>query len=81
MTSYVAHQANMKSVELATEDLRLGEARYETGAGSFVDLLDSQVRAAEAETDLIASTYDFYVALVELERGTGLNLFPERVGQ
>lgn len=81
MTSYAAHQANMKSVELATEDLRLGEARYETGAGSFVDLLDSQVRATEAETDLIASTYDFYVALVELERGTGLNLFPERVNQ
>ncbi len=81
MTSYAAHQANMKSVELATEDLRLGEARYETGAGSFVDLLDSQVRAAEAETDLIASTYDFYVALVELERGTGLSLFPERVNR
>lgn len=81
MTSHAAHQANVKSVELATEDLRLGEARYETGAGSFVDLLDSQVRAAEAETDLIASTYDFYVALVELERGTGLNLFPERVNR
>jgi outer membrane protein TolC len=81
MTSYAAHQANMKSVELATEDLRLGEARYETGAGSFVDLLDSQVRAAEAETDLIASAYDFYVALVELERGSGLDLFPERVRQ
>ncbi len=78
MTSHAAHQANLRSVELATEDLRLGEARYETGAGSFVDLLDSQVRAAEAETDLIASTYDFYVALVELERGTGLDLFPEQ---
>ena len=81
MTSHATHQANMKSVELATEDLRLGEARYETGAGSFVDLLDSRVRAAEAETDLIASTYDFYVALVGLERGTGLDLFPERVSE
>ncbi len=81
MTSYAAHQANMTSVELATEDLRLGQARYETGAGSFVDLLDSQVRAAEAETDLIASTYDFYVALVELERSTGLDLFPERASE
>lgn len=80
LTAFRAHQANLISVELAEEDLRLGEARYRTGAGSFVDLLDAQVRAARAETDRIASTYDFYLALVQLEQGTGLDLFPERIG-
>lgn len=76
-TAYAAHQSNALSVELAQEDLRLAEGRYRTGAGSFVDLLDARVRAAQAETDLIASTYDFYLALVALERATGVPLIPE----
>ena len=81
VTAFRAHQANLTSVRLAEEDLRLGEARYRTGAGSFVDLLDAQTRAAKAETDRIASTYDFYLALVQLEQGTGLDLFPEGIGE
>ncbi|HWC06347.1 MAG TPA: TolC family protein [Gemmatimonadota bacterium] len=76
-TARAAHRTNQANVELATEDLRLGQGRYETGAGSFVDLLDARVRANEAETELIAATYDFYQALVELERASGLDLFPE----
>lgn len=76
-TARAAHRTNQTNVELATEDLRLGEGRYETGAGSFVDLLDARVRASQAETELIAATYDFYQALVELERASGLDLFPE----
>jgi len=81
MTAHAAHRANLASVELAEEDLKLGEGRYRTGAGSFVDLLDARVRAAQAETDLIASTYDFFLALVQLELGTGLALFPEGTAQ
>lgn len=75
-TARAAHEANLLGVELAREDLRLAQARYETGIGSFVDLIDARVRAAEAETDLIASTYDFFLALVDLERATGLELMP-----
>lgn len=77
LTAHATHRANEVAVELAQEDLRLGEGRYETGTGTFVDLLDARVRAAEAETELIASTYDFYLALVALERATGIILFPE----
>lgn len=76
-TAYAAYRATATSVELALEDLRLGEGRYETGAGSFVDLLDARVRAAQAETDAIAATYDFLLALVELEQGTGLPLLED----
>lgn len=77
MTAHAAYRTNLTNVEFAREDLRLGEGRYETGAGSFLDLLDARVRASQAETDLIGSTYDFYLALVELERASGLDLFPE----
>ncbi|MDX1623565.1 MAG: TolC family protein [Gemmatimonadota bacterium] len=74
-----AHEASLASVELGREDLRLAEARYETGTGSFLDLVDARVRAAQAETDLIAATYDFFLALVELERATGLEMMPREV--
>ena len=77
MTAYAAHRSALSSRELAQEDLRLGEARYRTGAGSFVDLLDSRVRAAQADTDLITATYDFYLALIALERASGVPLMPE----
>lgn len=77
LTAHAAYRTNLTNVELAREDLRLGEGRYETGAGSFLDLLDARVRASQAETDVIGSTYDFYQALVELERASGVDLFPE----
>jgi outer membrane protein TolC len=70
-----------QSVELAAEDLRLGEARYQTGTGSFVDLVDARARSAQADVDLITATYDFYLALVQLELATGLNLLPDEVNR
>jgi outer membrane protein len=76
-TAYAAHEAALSSVELAREDLRLAEARYRTGSGSFVDLLDARVRGSQAETDLITATYDFYLALVALEQASGASLLPE----
>jgi outer membrane protein len=76
MTAYATHQSALLSVEIAQEDLRLGEGRYRTGAGSFVDLLDARVRAAQAETDLITAVYDFHLALVALERASGVPLMP-----
>lgn len=81
LTAYASHQASRLSVELATEDLRLGEARYQTGTGSLVDLVDARARSSQAEIDLITATYDFYLALVQLELATGLNLLPREVDQ
>jgi outer membrane protein TolC len=78
-TAYASHQVARRSVELAAEDLRLGEARYRTGTGSFVDLVDARTRSAQADVDLISATYDFYLALVQLELATGLNLLPAEV--
>ena len=79
LTAYASHQAAQLSVELAAEDLRLGEARYRTGTGSFVDLVDARTRSAVADVELISATYDFYLAVVQLELATGLNLLPDEV--
>jgi outer membrane protein len=78
-TAYASHQVALQSVELAAEDLRLGEGRYRTGTGSFVDLVDARTRSAQADVDLITATYEFYLALVQLELATGLNLLPAEV--
>ena len=77
LTAHASYRTNLTNVELAQEDLRLAEGRYQAGAGTFLDLLDARVRTSQAETELIGSTYDFYQALVELERASGLDLFPE----
>ena len=79
LTAYQSHVVARQSVELAAEDLRLGEARYRTGTGSLIDLVDTRARSAQADVDLITATYDFYLALVRLELATGLNLFPDEV--
>jgi outer membrane protein TolC len=81
LTAYASHQAAVLSVELASEDLRLGEGRYRTGTGSFVDLVDARTRSALADAELISATYDFYLALVQLELATGLNLLPDEVNE
>jgi outer membrane protein len=81
LTAYASHQAAELSVELASEDLRLGEGRYRTGTGSFVDLVDARTRSALADAELISATYDFYLALVQLELATGLNLLPDEVNE
>lgn len=81
LTTYATHLAARLSVELAAEDLRLGEARYRTGTGSFVDLVDARTRSAVADVELITTTYEFYLALVQLELATGLNLLPDEVNQ
>jgi outer membrane protein TolC len=81
LTAYASHRVAAQSVELAAEDLRLGEARYQTGTGSFVDLVDARARSAQADVDLITATYDFYLALVQLELATGLNLLPDEVNR
>jgi outer membrane protein len=78
-TAYASHQAAVLAVELAAEDLRLGEGRYSTGTGSLVDLVDARTRSTQAEVDLITATHDFYLALVQLELATGLRLLPDEV--
>ena len=77
LTAREAYLMRLANVELATEDLRLGESRYEIGAGSFVELLDARDRASDADTELITAVQAFFQALVELERASGLDLFPE----
>lgn len=75
--AYLVYRTNQVNVELAERELELAQQQYQLGSSSFLDLLDSQVLAARAHTDLIEAQYDFHIALAELEAATGQRLRPE----
>jgi len=55
----------------ATEQLRLAEARYQTGAGSILELGDAQVAATNAGSNSISARYDLSVARATLAQALG----------
>lgn len=63
--------------ERAQEELRLSQERYRLGAGTFLELLDSQTLAAQAEVDYINAVYAFHNSLAALEAAVGRRLARE----
>ena len=49
----------------------MARERYQLGAGTFLELLDSETLAAQAEVDQIESVYAFHQALTALEAAVG----------
>ncbi len=69
-----AHQTVLlqgENRERALEELRLAQERFRLGAGTFLELLDSQTLAAQAEVDYINAIYAFHNALAALEAAVG----------
>ena len=64
-------QAAEKVVVQAKEALRLAEVRYEVGAATQLELLQSRVALTEAETNLLSANYSYLVAVAQLSRATG----------
>ena len=66
-------EAAGKVVMQAQEALRLAEVRYEVGAATQLELLQSRVALTEAETNLLSANYSYLVAVAQLSRATGNN--------
>ncbi len=58
----------------AREELRLAQERYQLGAGTFLELLDSQTLTAQAEVDEINAVFAFHQNLAALEASVGHEL-------
>ncbi|MGH7545330.1 MAG: TolC family protein [Gemmatimonadota bacterium] len=58
----------------AQEELRLAQERYRLGAGTFLELLDSQTLASQAEVDYINAVYTFHNSIAALEAAVGRRL-------
>ncbi len=59
------------TVQLAREDLRLAEERYNVGMGRLLEVLDAQVGFTQARSDEVRIRYDLTIALADLDRLTG----------
>ena len=55
----------------AADQLRLATQRYRLGAGSFMELLDAQVAAEQAESDYISAVYNYHRFVAALEAAVG----------
>jgi outer membrane protein len=67
-------QIQLASVEAAEEDLRVQQRRYELGASTFLDVLNSQVTLNQARSALIQARFDARVAKAQIETLTGKDM-------
>jgi outer membrane protein TolC len=58
-------------VQVATEDLRVVQVRYQNGAASILDLITSQTNVSTAESALVDARFDYAVARAELSALAG----------
>ncbi len=70
-TAYQTVRLQEENTRRAREELRLARERYQLGAGTFLELLDSETLAAQAEVDQIESVFAFHQALTSLEAAVG----------
>ena len=64
--------SQIKSVEEATEALRLSRERLNTGVGVQLDVLNAQVALLTAQSNQLQAEHDYNVALAQFEYATGI---------
>jgi len=64
--------ARQETVEQATVGLAVAQSRYESGAGTQLEILDAQLVLVQAESDLAMARRDRALSVVELERAVGV---------
>lgn len=57
--------------EVANENLRLNQEKYNLGAGTMLDLINAQVSYTEAKSNQIQSLYDYKYAIARLQKAMG----------
>ncbi|HJU64083.1 MAG TPA: TolC family protein [Gemmatimonadaceae bacterium] len=80
-TARAATELAVEGVLVARENFRVQDRRYRAGAASILDLLEGQLRLAEAEAELVQSRYSTRLALAQLERLLGRRLFESEGGR
>lgn len=64
-------KASKKSLDLATEALRLAQVGYEEGVTPQIDLLEAQTTLTNAQLDYISSKYSSLITIVSLKMTEG----------
>lgn len=77
-TATAAVELARVGVTVASQNFRMQELRYRSGASTILDLLDAQVSLAEAEAGMVQARYQTRLALARLEAILGRRLFPNK---
>ncbi|MEK7775432.1 MAG: TolC family protein [Candidatus Zixiibacteriota bacterium] len=62
---------SQENVDAATEDLKISQEKYNLGAATILDLLDSQVSLKRAQAQLIQADFNLNLAVAKLENAMG----------
>ncbi len=65
-------QATRKVVEQAEESVRLARSRFDVGAATQLDVLQTQTALTEARDNEVQALYDYNIALARLRKATGI---------
>lgn len=57
--------------DVASENLRLNQEKYNLGAGTMLDLVNAQVSYTEARSNQIQALYDYKYAIARLQKAMG----------
>ena len=64
-------RVSQETVDAATEDLNITQEKYNLGAATILDLLESQVSLKNAQVSLIRSGFDMNLAVARLDKAMG----------
>lgn len=65
-------QATRKVVEQAEESVRLARSRFDVGAATQLDVLQTQTALTEARDNEVQALHDYNIALARLRKATGV---------
>jgi len=73
-TAYESAELEERNRVLAQRQMDLARERYRVGAITFVELIDAQTVAAQAEVDRARAVYDYHDSITDLEALLGASL-------
>lgn len=73
-TLYRSALLEERNRELADQQLRLAQERYQLGAATFLELVEAQTTLTQAEADRISAIYAYHDAVTNLEALIGASL-------
>ena len=73
-TSEQAIAIAIEARDVAEEDLRVVQQRFDLSVATILDLITSQIALVQAESGLVTARYDYAVARAQLEAILGSEL-------
>jgi outer membrane protein TolC len=69
--SFKSLESYRKTMDLATEIVRVTKIKYKQGAGTNLEILNAESSLKEAQTNYLTGLYDALIAKVELDKAAG----------